>query len=330
MKSVKYSILALFILSDLAAFTYENPADYPLMGDWEGKWINPKKGHEKSNPNMAAQLLPINGGSHYRVVILPELYNRSAPYLNIDTPATPERVVVKEGDWSAVFEGREIRGSAKLHGDLTEFELKKIPLNSPTVGLKAPAGAQVLFDGSNYDAWEHGSNKPVTWKIVDNAMQVDPTMHIKENKEKGLGGSIQTKGEFGSMRFHLEFRYPVEATKSGQGRGNSGLILSGIGEIQILNSYTTPNYWDECGSIYKRVPAKVDAAGPPLEWQAYDVTLEMPKEGSDMAIMTVLLNGKILHHKMEIKASSKKTRLNLQDHINPIQFRNIWVLETKS
>ena len=304
---------------------YENSEDYPLMGDWLGTWIDPKKGHEKAHPQMAAQLLPVRDGK-YRVVILPELYKRAEPYLNIEVPATHERVEVKRNGFEVVFEGSKVVGQGKLHGDLTRFELKKVPFESPTVGMKPPKDAIVLFDGTDFGAWQHAGGQAVTWQQVGDAMQV-VTRHNKTNKDQGLGGDILSKQKFGSMRFHMEFRYPVEADKSSSkaGRGNSGLRFLPTREIQILNSYTTPNYWHECGAIYKRVPAKVDASGPPLVWQTYDVDIELPGNGT--AVMTVQLNGRIIHNKMVVNCNANKVSVWLQDHANPLQFRNIWLVE---
>jgi len=315
------------VLSSLGAqaFAYENPADYPLMGDWQGKWIHPKKGHEKAHPQMAAQLLPVRGGK-YRVVILPELYNRAEPYLTAEVAATHDRVEIKQNGFEVVFEGTKVFGQGKLHGDLTRFELEKVAFQSPTLGMKPPKGATVLFDGTNFDAWQHAEGRAVTWQQIDDAMQV-VAKNDKQNKAKGLGDDIISKQKFGSLRFHMEFRYPVEADKSSSktGRGNSGLRFLPIHEIQILNSYTTPNYWHECGAIYKRVPAKVDAAGPPLAWQTYDVEIELPGNGT--AVMTVLLNGRIIHNKMVVNCKANDVSVWLQDHNNPLQFRNIWVKE---
>ncbi len=325
MKTLLCYILFLIVLIQATAFDYEDPADYPLMGDWQGTWIEAARGHEKAHPQMAAQLLPVRG-DRYRVVILPELYNRAKPYLHVEVPASHQRVEVKRDGWDVVFEGREAKGRAMLNGELTSFVLKKVPLNSPTLGLEPPPGATVLFDGTDFDAWQHPGGKAVTWERVGEAMQVI-TRNDKSHREQGLGGNIETKAKFGSMRFHMEFRYPVEAEHYGQLRGNSGLFFSGIGEIQILNSYTTPNYWNECGAIYKRVPAKVDAAGPPLEWQSYDVDLELPETPGGKAILTVYLNGRILHNRMELPAQEKRVRILLQDHTNPLQFRNIWLVE---
>ena len=172
--------------------------------------------------------------------------------------------------------------------------------------------------------WQHDDGKAVTWKRVGDAMQT-VSWHNKANKEAGIGGSIRTRSKFGGMRFHMEFRYSVEAEKSGQGRGNSGLFFWPIGEVQILNSYATPNYWDECGAFYKRIPAKVDAAGPPLEWQTYDVEIDLLEKNK--AIVTVLLNGRTLHHKVEVKCAAKELSIGLQDHINILQYRNIWLVE---
>jgi hypothetical protein len=312
-------------LSSLVAqgFEYEKPADYPLMGDWQGKWIEPKKGHEQAHSSIAAQLLPVRGGK-YRVVILPELYNRAEPYLTVEVPATNNRVKINQNSFEVVFEGTKVSGQAKLHGDLTRFELEKVPLQSPTLGMKPPKGATVLFDGSNFDAWQHAGGKTVTWELVDDAMQV-VTQHNKVNKNKGLGGDLESKQKFDSMRFHMEFRYPLEANKAGQGRGNSGLFFLPIGEVQILNSYTTPNYWNECGSIYKGIPAKVDAAGPPLAWQTYDIEIDL--SGNETAVMTVRLNGRIIHNKMEMNCNANEITIRLQDHTNPLQFRNIWLIE---
>lgn len=307
------------------AFEYENPADYPLMGDWSGEWIGATKGHERVRPQIYAQLIPTWGG-HYRVVLLPELYNRAEPYIDINVPGTHEKVVVNQDGFEVVFEGESIKGIGELHGDSLHFTLSKKTFEPGRLGMKPPEGAVVLFDGSSFDAWCHESGKPVTWDIVGDAMQV-ATKSNKENKEKEIGGNIRTKEAFSSMRFHMEFRYPLEANRSGQNRGNSGLFFLGIGEVQILNSYATPGYWNEAGSIYKKVPAKVNAAGPPLAWQTYDVELHLPEAGGDTAILTVYLNGKIVHNKMEIACLKPEVVIMLQDHSNLLQFRNIWVEE---
>ncbi|ADE53119.1 3-keto-disaccharide hydrolase [Coraliomargarita akajimensis] len=306
-------------------FDYENPEDYPLMGDWAGEWIGATKGHERVRPQIYAQLLP-TWGNHYRVLLVPELYNRSEPYLDVNVPGSHEKVIVNHDSFEIVFEGNSVKGVGKLYGDPVHFTLTKQDFVPNTLGLQPPLGATVLFDGSSLDAWHHQPDQPATWEIIGDAVQV-ATKSDPQNKARGIGGNILTKEKFSSMRFHMEFRYPVEANRSGQNRGNSGLFFRGIGEVQILNSYTTAGYWNEAGAIYKRVPAKVNAAGPPLAWQTYDVELQLPEAGGQTAMMTVHLNGRLLHNKMEIPCSVTEVDIMLQDHSNPLQFRNIWLKE---
>ncbi|MGC6506512.1 MAG: 3-keto-disaccharide hydrolase [Coraliomargaritaceae bacterium] len=305
---------------------YADPADYPLMGDWAGEWIGATQGHERVRPQIYAQLLPVKN-DHYRVVLLPELYNRAVPYLDIVVPGNHHTLQVNQDGFCVVFEGDTIQGLGNLHGDRLAFTLKKLPpYSSSTLGLKPPEGAIVLFDGSSFDQWHHESGKPVTWDKLDDTMQVVASAHRK-NQAEGLGGNIVTKRKYGSMRFHMEFRYPVEANQPTEYRGNSGLFFRGIGEIQILNSYTSHGYWNESGAIYKRIPPKVNAAGPPLAWQTYDVEIQLPQGDGQTAILTVRLNDKIVHNKMEISCSQSKVDILLQDHSNILQFRNIWLKE---
>jgi len=110
-KIIILAIVTSFISLKLSAFTYENPADYQLMGDWTGKWIDAKKGHEAVHTNLAAKLIPITGGK-YRVVILPELYNRSKPYLVTEVSATHDRVAIDEDNWNVVFQGNQIKAQS--------------------------------------------------------------------------------------------------------------------------------------------------------------------------------------------------------------------------
>ncbi len=105
-----------------------------------------------------------------------------------------------------------------------------------------------------------------------------------------------------------------------------------MGEVQILNSYGLPGYWDECGALYKRQPPKVTAAAPPLQWQTYDIELRLPQDEPhangkrSAARISVRLNEQAIHNDVEIQSGVRGgVAIGLQDHINPIQFRNIWV-----
>lgn len=166
-----------------------------------------------------------------------------------------------------------------------------------------------------------------------------------EDRKQNIGGEIQTKKSFGDCKVHLEFRYPVEPGKAGQGRGNSGFFFQGDYEVQVLNSYGLQGWWNECGALYKTSPPKVNAARPPMEWQTYDVVYkasvwENGKKVSPPRI-TVRLNGVLIHQDQEIPhatahAFASRTAepkgdgpIKLQDHGNAIQFRNIWLIPGK-
>ena len=173
-------------------------------------------------------------------------------------------------------------------------------------------------------------------------MEINP-----ERANKGadpiVGGDIQTKRTFKDVHFHMEFRYPVEPDKTGQFRGNSGLFFQDY-ELQILNSYGLNGLWNELGALYKHSPPKVNAARPPMEWQTYDVIYHAPKFTGDQlkanARITVRLNGMAVQENEELlhqtangqlgrdkPAPREAMPIKLQDHINRIQFRNIWVKE---
>ena len=338
---MKQKILALAILFlSVQAYAqiaehrgFEQPDDYPLIGDWAGEWINPQTGHEVRHPNIAAQINVVDG-NRYMVHILPELYNRATLYLDVEVEEVIQQLSYEKDGWAFTFSGDSCTGYGNLHGNKTWFKMVKSHTVSPTLGMPAPEKAIELLAENSLAQWEHGDGREkVTWKLENGVLEtVSAFWNNGQNRKDGLGGSISTKQEFGDLQFHLEFRYPVEPGKNGQGRGNSGLIFHGIGEVQILNSYALQGYWDEAGSIYKRHPAKVNAAGPPLYWQTYDVDLTLPRFNGDgdklsEAILTVRLNGKIIHNHQEIKSNAAKVSIGLQDHINCLQYRNIWVLE---
>jgi hypothetical protein len=314
---------------------FEETSKYPLIGDWKGQWINPKRGHEVAHSNIAAQINIIDG-NRYMVHILPELYNRATLYLDVEMNEENQQLIYDKDGWSFNFSGDSCTGYGNLNGDKIWFKMSKSYLVSPTLGMTAPSNAIELLSDSGLNHWkqDHGKEK-VAWKMNDGVLEtVSVSWNNGENRKNGIGGSIRTKQEFGDMQFHMEFRYPVEPGRTGQNRGNSGLIFHGlgIGEIQILNSYALQGYWDDAGSIYKVHPARVNAAGPPLYWQTYDVDLTLPRFNADgiklsEANMTVRLNGIIIHNQQEIKTNARKVIIGLQDHINCLQYRNIWVLE---
>ena len=305
----------------------ENPADFPLMGDWEGSLTIPgRKAHKQ--PSIAAQLICIDQ-TQYRLRILPALNRRAEAYVDTTVSIEGDRFEYKAKGWQLVFENGICTGTRGEGDKQARVEMKKREQFSPTLGQKAPKGAIVL----GFDDWEHPKSRPLTWNRLDDGGMEIVSIHWNdgENRKKEIGGSAVTKRRFGSMHLHLEFRYPVEIGKKDQKKGNSGLFISGFGEIQILNSYGSVGHWNECGAFYRNLPPKVNAAAPPLQWQTYDVEVRLPEpnSGKTTGYMSVRHNGHVIHKLVPFEVGKRKDiGFTLQDHSNAIQFRNIWVKES--
>lgn len=193
-----------------------------------------------------------------------------------------------------------------------------------------PSDAVVLFDGTDLSGWESVKGGPALWKVENGYMEVVPQ-----------SGSIKTKATFGDCQLHLEWAAPEVIEGEGQGRGNSGVFLMGIYEIQVLDSYENPTYSDGvAGAIYGQRPPMVNPIRKPGEWQTYDVVWYAPRFEGDLLIrppfVTVFFNGVLIHHNYQLIAPTGHKNvpawnphppvgpLQLQDHRNPVRFRNIW------
>ena len=197
-----------------------------------------------------------------------------------------------------------------------------------------------MFDGSDLSKWQTGNGATPRWRVVDGYFEV------------ARGGGIRTRDTFEDFQLHLEFATPEQVSGDGQGRGNSGVIFNGMYEVQVLDSYNNPTYPDgQAGAIYGQSPPLVNASRPPGQWQTYDIIFESPRwndadELIKKANVTVIHNGVVLHHKKEFIGSTDgiggvvhrglgeylqqhgpKVYIELQDHTNPIRYRNIWVRE---
>lgn len=198
---------------------------------------------------------------------------------------------------------------------------------------KPPSDAIVLFDGSNLDGWRNRQNESAQWQLVDgDAMEVVPRT-----------GDIHTAEAFGSCQLHIEWRAPTEIYADSQGRGNSGVFLLGLYEIQVLDGYENPTYADGVtAAIYGQYPPLVNACVPPGQWHVFDVVFESPifedGELKKPAFMTVFHNGVLVHLRQEMQGPTihraladyltphgPKGPLVLQDHGDKVQFRNIWI-----
>jgi hypothetical protein len=209
------------------------------------------------------------------------------------------------------------------------------PVVTPGVGAAPPSDAEVLFDGSSLSAWKAKAGGPAPWRLGEGWFEVVPG-----------SGNLQTRGEFGSLQLHLEFACPADVRGNGQGRGNSGLFLMGLYEIQVLDSYENPTYADgTAGGLYGQFPPLVNPIRRPGEWNTYDAVWEAPRFQGDRlespAVLTLLFNGVVVHaHTRLLGIGWHKTApaykphppagpIELQDHKDPVRFRNIWVRELK-
>jgi hypothetical protein len=201
---------------------------------------------------------------------------------------------------------------------------------------KAPSDAVVLFDGKDLSHWRGERGSEARWDVRDGALVIHPG-----------AGAILSRDEFGDCQLHLEFASPVPPTGADQGRGNSGVMFFGRYEIQVLDCYDNKTYADgHAAAIYGQYPPLVNASRKPGEWQTYDILFTAPRFKEDGSVespayATILHNGVAVQNHtaligpMAFRALSRYRKhgptgpILLQDHGNPVQFRNIWVRPLK-
>ena len=221
-----------------------------------------------------------------------------------------------------------------LDPKVTEYYEPKPPKITPgTNPGDAPSDAIILFDGKNLDEWTSSDGSLAKWDVSDGAVTV----------KRGTG-IIKTKKTFGDFQLHIEWRAPSEIVGEGQGRGNSGIFMQERYELQVLDSYESQTYSNgQAGSIYKQSVPLVNANRKAGEWQTYDVVYTAPRFSDNgrvivPAYITVFFNGVIIQNHTQIIGPTEykglpvykqhgKGSLVLQDHGNPVSYRNIWVRE---
>jgi len=209
-------------------------------------------------------------------------------------------------------------GSVSGGGSFTAVHVNR---KSPTLGAKPPAGALILFDGSNANAWD------------------GPGM----DDRKWLKCGSTSKKAFTNFSLHVEFYEPFRPFDSGQERGNSGVYLQNHYEIQVLDSFAQKGDQYDCGGIWDTARPKIHMCYPPLSWQTYDIeftaaTYDKSGTKTHNAVVTITHNGILIHDHQEIphptggqdgNESAKPGPIYLQEHGSPVFFRNIWVVEQK-
>jgi hypothetical protein len=201
---------------------------------------------------------------------------------------------------------------------------------------RPPSDATVLFDGKDLSKWQHHDGSPAKWKVENGYFQVVPKT-----------GQLYTREPFGDCQLHVEFSEPVPPVGESQERGNSGVFLHGLYEIQVLDSYQNRTYADgQAAAVYGQFPPLVNASRPPGQWQWYDVVFHGPRFDASgkllrAARITAFHNGVLTQDNVELtgptahqarppyKPGPEKLPLALQDHGNPVRYRNIWIRELK-
>ena len=211
----------------------------------------------------------------------------------------------------------------------------KPPIVTPpriTTPVLAPSDAIVLFEGDDLSQWR-SRDKPAKWIVRNGYMESVPG-----------AGYLRTRDAFGDIQLHVEWSAPVPVKGNGQGRGNSGIFLMGEYEVQVLDSFENTTYSDgQAGSIYGQAPPLVNASLPPGEWQSYDIVFRRPRfEGDKIkspARITLFHNGVLVQDNKELwgptawlkndpySHHADKRPLSIQDHGNPVRYRNIWLRE---
>jgi len=207
---------------------------------------------------------------------------------------------------------------------------------APALPLAPPSDAAVLFDGSSLDGWSDKSGAPTKWVVRDDAIE-----------SVAGAGFLYSRQAFGDVQLHLEWATPVPADGQGQDRGNSGVFLMGLYEVQVLDSYGNDTYPDgQAGAVYGQYPPLVNASRPPGHWQSYDIVFRRPRFDSAGSVLaparfTVFQNGVLIQYDVPVRGPTTwlerapyarhpdRLPLALQDHGHPVRFRNIWVRELR-
>lgn len=289
--------------------------DFQLQGEYEGK-IETDEGPK----DFGGQVIALGNGK-FRAVGYPgglpgKGWNRGDDKPTIDCESAGGKINFEFEE--AQVEIADGKISVTADGE-TKVVLKKVVRESPTLGMEPPPGAAVLFDGTSADNFENG-------KLVDG---------------KYLGATnCASKLKLGDHQLHVEFRTPFMPESRGQGRGNSGVYVQGRYEVQVLDSFGLDGKNNECGGIYQVGEPIVNMCFPPLSWQTYDIDFTAAKYDDSgnktaNARITVKHNGVVIHDDIELPKHTpgrhaegpEPDSLFLQNHGNPVVFRNIWVVQ---
>lgn len=308
-----------FAEKDAAADPKKVDADYHVQGEYSGDVT--LEGDAKTKYGVQVVAL---GDGKFKAAIYPgglpgDGWDRQNRKVSGEAINAEGMTVLKSKDFAGTIKDKVLtltKPDGKEIGKLARVDRK-----SPSLGAPVPEGGIVLFDGKNADEWQGG-------KVTEDGLL-----------EKGA----TTKRKFKDILLHVEFMTPYEPKKSGQGRGNSGVYLQGRYEVQVLDSFGLEGKNNEAGGIYGISDPMINLCFPPLTWQTYDIEYTAARfdaAGKKVtnAKMTVKHNGVLVQRDVEIKGGTTAAPnkegpedgpIHLQDHGNPVRYRNIWVVEKK-
>jgi len=321
MPSCRFLPILLTLPLALSAFAEEKaPAPQDTFLEPEAAGPDFATQGEYTGEKCAAQVIALGAGKFHIVgwsYGLPGTTDEAEKKVEVDAQREGDKVTFDGNGWKGQIEAGQLMGT---NDQGRTFELRHIVRESPTLGAKPPAGALVLFDGTNADAWAGG--------------------HMDDRKL--LAAGTKSKQKFGDFTLHVEFRTPFKPTARGQGRGNSGVYLQDRYEVQVLDSFGLKGESNECGGIYSKIKPRLNACFPPLSWQTYDIDFEAARFDADGkkkkdAVATVRQNGILIQDHVDIPGptgggqpeKAEPGPIQLQGHGNPVFFRNVWIVEKK-
>lgn len=308
----------------------------PFAGFYEGKILGAKSYPLEHSPEVYGRV--VKEGDTYKFDLLSAVFARSESHCSASGLAAKDGKIELKNTRGANLKGEiapeGIKASGELaNGNKVELSLKRMDVKSPTLGLAAPAGSVVLFDGKDMSQWVQAyDGSPCAWDLKDGAMVSKPLSVDGKRRD----GTIRSKGKFGAFRMHIEFKIPPN------GAGNSGVYV-GPYEIQVFNSFGREGSWYDCGSIYRQHPPKVNASLEPEAWQTYDIEYRPAQFDGGRLIshptFTVYHNGVRIHNadpayydtRLHPAQGAKYAHklanwpIELQDHGDPVSYRNIWI-----
>ncbi|MBX3439092.1 MAG: DUF1080 domain-containing protein [Planctomycetaceae bacterium] len=305
--------------ADPNAPTFTDPEqagiDYEIQGEYVGHMPT-----SEGDIEIGVQIIALGDGKFRSVGLIGGLpgagWRRGSEVRVFDGERVDNvaKFTVNDGDHRVEVDGKTLK---VFVGNSVVAEFKKTNRQSPTLGAKPPAGAIVLFDGSSVEGWENG-------QLIEGDL---------------LGATnCATKEKFGDHTLHVEFRTPFMPNSRGQARGNSGVYVQSRYEVQVLDSFGLEGKSNECGGIYSVSEPSTNMCLPPLAWQTYDIDFTAARyddqgKKTKNGRITVKHNGVVIHNNVELTQGTpgrhpegpESDALFLQDHGNPVAFRNIWI-----